>query len=183
MKDPCPLHFHSVTMAIESLDNIPDIRSKRELAALCEVEDVGTGAVLRCTFTYVDSRNRAWFGKIENVRKYDLTVDDLKRCLNLVADEIIYPLATPAITVLTDQHITDCFVKRPKLLCLDNEAETRLLPKLLIEEAETLESSQTSSPYEPGALLWMYLKKWPSGWDCPGEARHDLTIPVRGRYA
>lgn len=129
-------------MASDLLENTPNIQSKRELAQLCEVEDLETGKVLRCTFTYVDQENRAWFGTAENVRKYDLTVDDLKRYLCLVADEIIYPPATSTITVWTGTH-SNCFIKRPKLLSLDNPDETKLLPALLIEEAEVLEYLKT----------------------------------------
>ena len=125
-------------MVSNMLEHIPNIRSKRELEQLCEVEDAQTGEVVRSTFTYIDDRNRAWFGQVGNVRKYELTVDDLKRYLRLVADDIIYPVATPTITAWTGST-SDYFVKRPKLLCLDNPDETKILPKLLIEEAEMLE--------------------------------------------
>jgi hypothetical protein len=64
----------------ESADSVlcPDIHSKRDLKTLSEVTAYDTGAFLRSTFTYVDEQDIAWFGRAPGVRKYDLTVDDLK---------------------------------------------------------------------------------------------------------
>jgi hypothetical protein len=68
----------------KSADSVlcPDIHSKRDLKTLSEVTDYDTGydtgAFLRSTFTYVDEQDIAWFGRAPGVRKYDLTVDDLK---------------------------------------------------------------------------------------------------------
>ncbi|KAF2245113.1 hypothetical protein BU26DRAFT_522230 [Trematosphaeria pertusa] len=117
----------------------PGIRSKRDLTALCEVWDSETGAFRRSTFAYLDGHDNAWFGQTPGIRKYDLTVEVLGRHLEKIPDEKIYPLATPLINTVSEADRKNLFIKRPKLLCLDNEEETALLPQMLLEEAEILE--------------------------------------------
>ena len=116
-----------------------NILSKKQLEALCEVSDFETGEFLRSTFTYIDEHDFAWFGQARGVRKYDLTAHELRKSLRLIPDEKIYPKVTPSITVVPTERQTDFFVKRPKLLCLDNEEEAKLLPPMVIEEAKVLE--------------------------------------------
>ncbi|KAH6878446.1 hypothetical protein BKA58DRAFT_354542 [Alternaria rosae] len=90
-----------------------NICSKRDLKSLCEVEDIETGAFIRSTFTYIDDHDRVWFGQTTEIRKYDLTVENLNRLLQQLPDEKIYSLKTTA--------------------------ETKLLPQLLLGEAEVLQ--------------------------------------------
>jgi serine/threonine protein kinase len=116
-----------------------NIRSKRYLTSLCEVEDIETGAFIRSTFTYINDHDTAWFGQTTEKRKYDLTVQDLNRLLQQVPDEKIYPLQTMTIPVVPEEIRNQFYIKRPKLLCLDNEAETKFLPQLLLGEAEVLQ--------------------------------------------
>lgn len=116
-----------------------NIRSKRDLKSLCEVEDIETGAFIRSTFAYIDDHDRAWFGQTTEMRKYDLTVEDLNRLLQTVPDEKIYPLKTTGLSIVPEETRSQFYIKRPKLLCLDNEAETKLLPQLLLGEAEVLQ--------------------------------------------
>ena len=47
------------------------ICSKRDLNTLSEATDYETGKFLRSTFTYVDKEDKAWFGRMLGVRKYD----------------------------------------------------------------------------------------------------------------
>jgi hypothetical protein len=42
------------------------------------VEDIETGAFIRCTFGYIDDEGAAWFGQTTDIRKYELTIEDLK---------------------------------------------------------------------------------------------------------
>jgi hypothetical protein len=116
-----------------------DIRSKKDLTSLCEVENIATGAFIRSTFTYIDDHDRAWLGQSTDIRKYDLTVEDLNRLLQRVPDERIYPLRPTSLSVVSDEVRSQLYIKQPKLLCLDNEAETKLLPQLLLSEAEVLQ--------------------------------------------
>ncbi|KAI4674752.1 uncharacterized protein J4E84_010358 [Alternaria hordeiaustralica] len=124
-----------------SVDLCPsaNIRSKRDLKHLCEVEDIETGAFKRCTFAYIDDHERAWFGQTTEMRKYDLTVEDLNRLLQQVPDEKIYPLKTTSLSTVPEETRGKYYIKRPKLLFLDDEAETKLLPQLLPGEAEVLQ--------------------------------------------
>ncbi|KAF2000222.1 hypothetical protein P154DRAFT_492281 [Amniculicola lignicola CBS 123094] len=94
----------------------PNISTKRDLASLCEVEDSVTGAIIRSTFAYVDDQGVAWFGQAHGIRKYDIDVGDLIRLLKRVPDEEVYPLKSASTAI-----------------------ETKLLPRMLLEEAEVLQ--------------------------------------------
>lgn len=127
-------------MLHKSLLYRPQTTSKRVLTDLCEVEDLETGSILRTTFSFVDAHHAVWFGQVLGVRKYDLTVDDLRRSLHPISDETVYPEVTAGLTIMTDDnHVKKLCIKRPKLLCLDSLEETQLLPKMLAEEAHVLE--------------------------------------------
>ncbi|KAK5108233.1 hypothetical protein LTR62_008689 [Meristemomyces frigidus] len=127
-------------MLQDSPSNRPHITSKRDLTDLCEVEDLETGSVLRTTFSFVDAYNSAWFGQVSGVRKYDLTVEDLRRNLRRIPDKVIYPEYTASLTLVADDDdVKRYYIKRPKLIYLDNLEETQLLPKMLVEEAQVLE--------------------------------------------
>lgn len=106
---------------------------------MCEVTDIDTGAFQRCTFTYFDDRDFTWFGQVSGIRKQCLTINDIRANLKRIPDEMIYPIATPLITVFMDGDLAKFFVKRPQALCLDDEEEAKLLPRILIEEAEILQ--------------------------------------------
>lgn len=118
----------------------PRLASKQDLTSLCEVEDFETGTFLRTTFTFVDAYNNAWFGQVPGVRKYDSNVEDVRRNLCRIPDETIYPQLTAGLTVVSDSDdLSRYYIKRPKLLCLDDVDEAQLLPEMLIEEARILE--------------------------------------------
>jgi serine/threonine protein kinase len=68
-----------------------------------------------------------------------LTVADLNRLLERVPDEKIYPLKTTTLSVVSEETRSQFYIKRPKLLCLDNKTEAKLLPQLLLGEAEVLQ--------------------------------------------
>ena len=128
-------------MPQETPSGLEQITSKRGLTALCEVEDYETGAVLRTTFTFVDAHHTAWFGQIAGTRKYDLTVEQARQSLRRILDETVYPPITPGLTVIPgDGDIASYYIKRPQFLCLDDEEETKMLPKMLAAEANVLES-------------------------------------------
>lgn len=121
----------------------PPITSTRDLTELCEVEDSESGSFLRSTFAFVDSQDTVWFGQALGVRKFDLTVEDLRRSLREIADDTVYPEVTPGLTIVAaDNELKSLYIKRPKLLCLDNPDEAQLLPRLLADEARTLECLQ-----------------------------------------
>ena len=115
------------------------ITSKRELTALCEVEDYETGAVLRTTFTFVDAHHTAWSGQVSGIRKYDLTVEQVRQSLQQIPDGTVYQAITQDLTIIPDDTAA-YYIKRPKFLCLDDAEEAKLLPKMLAEEANVLES-------------------------------------------
>lgn len=137
------LHCTDASGALQ--DDVPNIRSKRDLTVLCEVEDAETGLFLRSTYGYVDRSDSAWFGRMPGVRKYDLTVADLERTLKRIPDEQIYPIATPSITAVRpsedDEH--ELYIKRPQLTGFDDPDVATLLPGLMIGEVEILELLKT----------------------------------------
>ncbi|KAK1037251.1 hypothetical protein LTR74_018824, partial [Friedmanniomyces endolithicus] len=122
-------------------DDVPDIRSERDLTVLCEVEDAATGAFLRSTYGYIDRSDFAWFGRMPGVRKYDLTVENLKSTLKRVPDEHIYPIALPSLTVFRpcEAHKNNIYIKRPQLASCDDADVAALLPRLMSDEATVLE--------------------------------------------
>lgn len=131
----------------EARDDVSDIRSKRDLTVLCEVEDAETGAFLRSTYGYIDGSCSVWFGCMPGVRKYDITVEDLKRTLKRIPDEQIYPIATRLISTLPLCNHDDgnrlVYIKRPQLAGCDDADIIALLPGLLLEEASRLEFLKT----------------------------------------
>ncbi|KAK1091509.1 hypothetical protein LTR48_006163 [Friedmanniomyces endolithicus] len=126
-------------------DDVSDICSKRDLTVLCEVEDAETGAFLRSTYGYIDRSESAWFGRMPDVRKYDLTVEDLKRTLKRIPDEQIYPIATPPIPIVPyrGNEGNSLYIKRPKLTGYDDADIAALVPGLMLEEARLLEFLKT----------------------------------------
>jgi len=127
----------------DPLDVEPDIRSRDDLLQLCEVEDFETGEAKRVTFTYVNHYDTVWFGQISGVRKYDVTVEEYRRHLKRVPDELIYPTVTPGFTISSGgQPATACHVKRPKLLHLDEPDLAKTIAKTFAEEVEIMELLQ-----------------------------------------
>ncbi len=91
------------------------------------------------TFTFVDTHDAVWFGQVTYIQKYDLTVEDVTRNLIRIPNKTVYPEVTPGLTVLAgDDGVKSFHIKRPKLLCLDNPEEAKILPKMLLEEAKVL---------------------------------------------
>ncbi|EME43204.1 hypothetical protein DOTSEDRAFT_72553 [Dothistroma septosporum NZE10] len=128
-------------VAADSREQLHGLQSRRDLTALGEVSDAGTGAFLCSAFTYLDKHDCMWFGQA-NVRKLNLTVDDLRHNLERVPDEKIYPVVEPFITIVTNADRPGFFIKRPRGLRLTDEELAKLLPRMLIEEAEILEFLQ-----------------------------------------
>lgn len=129
---------------LETLPNTsgtrPDIRCREDLLHRCEVEDFETGEVKRLTFTYVDSQDGAWFGQMTGVRKYDVTAELYRRHLKHIPDEQVYPVASQFVTTLSNKpSANECYIKRPKLLYLDDVDLARLIPKTFANEVEILE--------------------------------------------
>jgi len=155
-----------------------DIKSRHDLTDLCEVEDIETGAVLRSPFTFVDVDNIVWFGQVCGVRKYDLTVEDLRQNLQRISDDTIYPEKTPGLTILADnEDLEVLYIERPKFLCLDDAEETRMIPRLLLEEARILESLK---PFPHSNLVRYHgcLSKWGRTVGLALE-KHDTILQYR----
>ncbi|KAK5149854.1 hypothetical protein LTS14_010569 [Recurvomyces mirabilis] len=148
-------------MLQDSPSDRPQIASKQDLTDLCEVEDIDTGSVLRTTFSFVDTYNSAWFGQVSGVRKYDLTVEDLRENLRRISDEVIYPEMTAGLTIVADDNdMKRYYIKRPKLLCLDDLEETKLLPRMLVEEAQVLEILKPYGHRNLGRIAGIALQKY-----------------------
>jgi hypothetical protein len=138
---PAPITNQKKTMSQEPPSHQPNIASARDLTDLCEVKDYETRAVLRTTFTFVDAHHTVWFGQLVGVRKYNIPIERLRESLQRVPDETVYPPITPGLTIIPgDSDVAGYYIKRPKFLCLDDAEETKMLPKMLAEEAAVLES-------------------------------------------
>jgi len=81
----------------------------------------------------------------------DLAVEQARQSLQQIPDENVYPPVTPGFTIVADDSdMAAYYIKRPKFLCLDDAEETKLLPKMLAEEANVLEALK---PYAHGNLV------------------------------
>ncbi|KAI6866058.1 hypothetical protein KC338_g4888 [Hortaea werneckii] len=57
-----------------------------------------------------------------------------------IPDDTVYPELTAGLTVVADNdNLSRYYIKRPKLLYLDDVDEAQLLPEMLLEEARILE--------------------------------------------
>lgn len=101
-----------------------------------EDDEHGNPVFLYSSFGYVTNDYTAYFGQ-STLRKYALTSKDIRDSLKLLPDEEVYPQAPSNLTVIPIKDEGKLFIKGPKL----NTAfiGTKELPKLLLQEAETLE--------------------------------------------
>ncbi|KAM3417751.1 hypothetical protein BST61_g5982 [Cercospora zeina] len=107
---------------------------------LFEVFAADTGAFRRTLFTYVDTNEQAWAGEAHNIRKYDLTDQDLRSNLRMVPDHDVFPRTTQDITLLPhNSDLAKLFLKRPQIHCLLEEFGGSIVPQILFEEVQVLE--------------------------------------------
>lgn len=101
-----------------------------------EDDEHGNPVFLYSSFGYVTNDYTAYFGQ-STLRKYELTSRDIRDSLKLLPDEEVYPQAPSNLTIVLIEDEGKLFIKGPKL----NTAfiGTKELPKLLLQEAETLE--------------------------------------------
>lgn len=121
-----------------SISPMPGIRFKEDVT-LFEVFDGPTGDFLCTRFTYFDSSSYVWIGQIADVRKHDLTVHDLNLALEKIPDEQAYPDAPKQVTLANSTDSATCFVKRPQVHCLLNKHQAPLVPRMMLDEVNTLE--------------------------------------------
>nr|POF07088.1 hypothetical protein CFP56_31712 [Quercus suber] len=81
-------------------EQLPDLNCKRDVI-LCNVSDIETGALRRCTFGFFDEQDSAWFGQIASRGKRDVSSEDIRQTLLKVPDSTVYPLVTPHITTIS----------------------------------------------------------------------------------
>jgi serine/threonine protein kinase len=114
------------------------VNSLRDMHTLCSICDSETGAYKRSVFTFIDSQDFVYFGQA-SVQGRVLSPEDLRKALERVPDDDIYPEAPPHITTTSISTGPDVYIKRPKLNVYDAWVNTGLLAKLFLAEAEVLE--------------------------------------------
>lgn len=142
---------------------VADISSKRDLAVLCEVEDAETGAFLRSTYGYIDHSECAWFGRMPGVRKYDLTIDDLKRTMQEIPDEHLYPIAIPPITIAPQQRGDDAntlHIKRPQLAGRDDARSCYASARIAPWRGKGSGVPEETSTSEHRPISWLHAQEW-----------------------
>jgi serine/threonine protein kinase len=119
---------------------VPRVNSVQDLHPLCEVFHLVDSQPVfsRSTFAFVTEDYHVYFGEAA-IRKKALTPQDIRGSLKYVPDEEVYPKAKPHITIISNPVDDNVYVKGPKLTNYDNMKGTGVLPKLLLQEAETLE--------------------------------------------
>jgi serine/threonine protein kinase len=117
------------------------IKSVRDLSPLYEAfseedDEHGQPIFLYSSFGFITNEYIAYFGQ-SNLRKYQLTAKDIKKSLELLPDEDVYPEVPSNVTAFSKSIDSNMFLKGPKL----NTAfkGTGLLPKLLLQEVEIME--------------------------------------------
>jgi len=116
----------------------PRVASALELCPLTEWFSVEDGTFSRCTFAIVTEEHQVYVGQAP-IRKYNLTPKIINESLKHVTDEEVYPKAPPGVTIASIPLDDRVFIKGPTLSLYDTLAGTDSLPKLLLQEAETLE--------------------------------------------
>lgn len=120
-------------------DNLSEALTKQDVS-LFEVFAAEDGAFRRTLFTHVDAQGRAWAGEAHNIRKHDLTDQDLRANLRKIPDQDVFPQATGDITLMPQHHdASKLFVKRPQIHCLLDEFGGSTVPQMLFEEVRVME--------------------------------------------
>ena len=122
------------------IDEELPLYSARDLSpryeAFTEEDDEDGNPIFLCSsFGYISDEWVAYFGK-SNLRKRDLDQKTIWESLQRLPDEDVYPEAPSNITVVSPRS-TRLFLKKPKLHL--DFVGTGLLPKLMLQEAETME--------------------------------------------
>jgi serine/threonine protein kinase len=127
------------TMLADALNSPPPTLTKQDVS-LFEVFAADDAAFRRTIFTYIDINEQAWAGETHDLRKYDLTDQNLRAKLRRIPDDDVFPKIVHGITVLS-QHfdITKLFLKRPQIHCLLEEFGGSLVPQILLEEVQVME--------------------------------------------
>nr|POE90139.1 hypothetical protein CFP56_20606 [Quercus suber] len=126
-------------MLADTLDSLSSNVIKQEVN-LFEVFAADNGAFRRTLFTYVDKNERAWAGEVHNIRKYDLTDEDIRTKLQLVPEPNMFPELIQGVTLLDpDLDIRKLFFKRPQIHALFEEFGGSIVPQLLLEEVQVME--------------------------------------------
>ncbi|KAF1841635.1 uncharacterized protein K460DRAFT_344640 [Cucurbitaria berberidis CBS 394.84] len=104
---------------------------------LCHLSETADGKTSRFAVTSRDYQ--VWIGEAP-VGLSDLSLETITDTLkSVIPDEDIYPEAPSHITTASDSIDSNIFVKGPKIGCYNELVGTDTLPKLLLQEAETME--------------------------------------------
>jgi serine/threonine protein kinase len=111
--------------------------SPRYTAFAEEDDEYGNPIYLFSSFGFFTSEYEAYFGQSKS-KVTALSVEEIKECLQRLPDDDVYPeLPTSAVTTFWGPIDERLFLKRPKLNIVF--IGTGLLPKLMLQEVETLE--------------------------------------------
>lgn len=126
-------------MLADAPDGLSMALTKHDVS-LFEVFAAENGAFRRTLFTYVDGGERAWAGEVHNIRKYDLTAQDVRANLRMIPDHDVFPKMTQEFTLLPQHsNVTELFLKRPQIHCLLEEFGGSIVPQMLLEEVQVME--------------------------------------------
>ena len=111
------------------------INSFQDLNSRCTTRD-NNGQ--KATFSFIDQDDNAYYGEVPDFEFAALSLEDVKRHLKHIPDEVIYPKASPGITVLPKSELAGKYIKRPKLSGFNSDLAPKL-QQLLLNEAEIFE--------------------------------------------
>ncbi|RMZ67606.1 kinase-like domain [Pyrenophora seminiperda CCB06] len=108
------------------------INSFQDLNSRCTTTDENGQ---KATFSFIDQDDNAYYGEVPDSEFAALSLDDVKRHLKYIPDEVIYPKAPPGITVVSKSELGGKYIKRPKLSGFNSDLAPKL-HQLLLDEAE-----------------------------------------------
>ncbi|KAL7935800.1 kinase-like domain-containing protein [Trichoderma chlorosporum] len=117
-----------------------EITKLTDLCCICEWTIESNGEqVPQTSFAIVDSEENAYHGHIEGMRSKQLTVEIARESLLPIPDEEIYPIFPPTGLTVAPDDCSGRHVKRTAWATYPDLKGTALLPKLMLQEAETME--------------------------------------------
>jgi len=116
--------------------NLPlHINSFQDLNSRCITKD-NNGQ--KATFSFIDQDDNAYYGEVQDSEFDALSLEDVKRHLQHIPDEKIYPKAPTGITIASKSELAGKYIKRPKLGNFNSDLAPEF-QQLLLDEAEIFE--------------------------------------------
>ncbi|EHK24163.1 uncharacterized protein TRIVIDRAFT_221402 [Trichoderma virens Gv29-8] len=159
-----------------------EVTTLTDLCSICEWTIEFNGEQIpQTSFALVDSEENAYHGFKEGMRAQQLTVEIARESLRPIPDEEIYPIFPSTGLTAAPDDCSGRYVKRTAWSTYQELKDTALLPKLMLQEAETMEFlAQNPHPnivgyygcrLKRGRIVGLVLETFP--------LKHDLAVAIQ----